>query len=147
MDQRIMGRKLKGFEMKLHLVLMVAIAILIAPGCAAFGGACAETAAQRAAAAALVSDAQLALDQASVVVANIASVETRHDAYAALDAAKAALRVSADALSATQDLCERVDVRAAFAGFAEAWRVLAPYLALLGGDGDSVVVPPLAVSR
>ena len=125
--------------------LLVVIALLaLTPSCALFQSACAETAAARASASALISEAQIALDQAESVIAVIASPSVRHDALVALDAARAALRGSAEALSGVSDVCDRFDLRSAFAAFREAWEVLAPYLKLLGGPGGTAVRAPRA---
>jgi hypothetical protein len=113
------------------------------PACSLLRDACAESAAQRATVASLVGEAQLALDQAEVIVSAIPTLHARLDAFRALDAAKAALRAGAASLAGANEICESIDFRAAFAEFASAWRALETYLQLFGGEGESAVLAPM----
>jgi hypothetical protein len=110
-------------------------------------GACAETAAARGAATALVDDAQTALSQAQLVIARLENEETRAKAWDALQVAHAALRAAEAQLHAVQGACTAPDLSTVFAEFVRAWQFLAPFLMLLGGDGESRIAAPMVVTR
>lgn len=129
-----------------HLALVLLLAISL-PSCALFRDACTQTAAARSTATALIADAQLAIDQAEVIVARIIPAGIRHEAFVALDAARAALRSSAEALAGVGDACTSFDVAKIFKAFKEAWLMLEPFLVLFGGESASSVRVPLAVTR
>lgn len=119
---------------------------MAAQGCSAMADACAETAAERASAAILVDDAGARLDEAEAVIAKIANADVRAKAVVALGAARAALDAARASLSGVKNLCEAVDVKAAFGDFVSAWKALAPFLALLGGpSAGAQVQAPIVV--
>jgi predicted lipoprotein len=127
-------------------VVLAGLLTIALSGCSAISGACAETAASRASAAALIDDAELSLDQAEAVIAKIANGDVRTKAAMALEAARAALRSSAAGLSGVKNVCESFDVKSAFSDFIAAWKALAPFLSLLGGpSAGSQVQAPLVV--
>lgn len=106
---------------------------------------CSETAPARGAATLLVADAQTSLAQASIVVSRIPNQGMREKALIALDAALAALRASEKALHGVESACTSPDIASIFADFVAAWKILAPFLSLLGGPAGSQVATPLVV--
>lgn len=124
---------------------IILLAALHVSGCAALQGVCADTIAQRTAAQSMLGEAQVAVDQAAAVIAMIPQGEQRAKALDALAATRAGLRSAASALAGVDDACTALDVRAAFADFARAWRALLPFLALFGGPGaEPMVSTPMA---
>lgn len=116
-------------------------------GCNLVTDACTETAAERASAAILVSDAQARVDEAKDVVARISNQDVRGAAIDALSGAQAGLDAARATLAGVTHMCEAKDVKAAFADFVLAWSKLAPFLSLLGGpSAGSQVQTPLVVS-
>ena len=112
-------------------------------GCTHVHDACTQTAAERASAAVLVSDAAARLDEAEAVVVKIANPDVRSKAAVALAAARAGLDAARSTLAGVGHVCEAFDVQSAFADFVAAWKALAPFLSLLGGPsaGSQVQVP------
>lgn len=119
---------------------------MAAQGCTHVQDACAETAAKRASASVLVSDAEARLDEARLVVAKIANPDTREKALVAIAGADAGLDAARETLAGIGHLCESFDVQAAFSDFVKAWGALAPFISLLGGpNAGSAVKTPLVV--
>jgi len=115
-------------------------------GCAAFQNTCAETAATRASAAVLVDDASARLVEAEAIIVKISNTDIRDKALVALAGARAGLDAARSSLAGVKNACEAVDITAAFADFVAAWKVLAPYLSLLGGpSAGSQVKAPIVV--
>jgi hypothetical protein len=107
---------------------------------------CVQTAPARATASILIDDAQTSLQQALVVVTQINNPEMREKALVALNAAVAALRASEKALHGAETACTSPDIDSIFKDFVAAWKILAPFLSLLGGpSAGSQVATPLVV--
>ena len=132
----------------LNRILVVVFAVVVglgAVGCVMPNEACIKTVAARASANAMLADAVVSLQQAADVVSKIQNPEVRGAAMDALEAAQISLRAASGLLASADAMCSAPDLRSVFAEFVEAWRALAPFLALLGGPSGTQVQAPIVV--
>jgi len=122
-------------------MFVLALAGASCASCALFRDACTQTAAARASAAVLLTDAQARLDEAAVVI--LALHPNCAEARDAFRAASEALNASRKMLSGVDDACAEVDIGLAFVAFKHAWELLEPFLVLLAGDGEPLVARPM----
>jgi hypothetical protein len=126
--------------MRHHLFLPILCLSASLLRCSTMADACTDTVTRRTAAHALVSEAQSALDQATVLVALIEDADTRGEAEDALHEARTQLRLSARVLADVDSVCDTFDPHATFSDFARAWRRLSTYV-VPGMDPPRVVEP------
>jgi len=129
------------------IVLCTAAALVpLTQGCGLFRDPCAKTAAARASASMIVSDASDRIADARRVIDAFSPGVAQEVARKALLAVDQALDDTRKVLAAVDGACTAIDLHAVFAAFADAWHVLEPFLSMLGGPAGSRVATPMAVS-
>lgn len=128
------------------VVAAFVVVLSIVQSCGVFNSACSETMPTVTTGQVLVEDARRSVEMArQVITVQGQGFDNFDKAIKALKTADDALGAVSKSLAVAVTACETLDLRSTFGAFIEAWKSLAPFLALVGTAGTGSTIDPVVV--